>query len=103
MSSKNYVVEHDEYDGGKSWHNCPPPFIGWWWTTVNNQWQSWRWWDGTAWSLGITEKEEEKVSIDTVSWRAFHPTEHDTSRIWWSWVWPSNARVGRLLPLETTA
>jgi hypothetical protein len=39
------------------WHSGPPPSIGWWPASVNENPKFFRWYDGAEWSASVTESD----------------------------------------------
>ena len=76
----------------RTWHNGPPPHVGWW----NASWcrleTSWRWWDGKTWSLAATPKYSAEDAAG-VSEQPYHQSD-----IEWTDFYPENARVPRVGP-----
>lgn len=77
----------------RTWHNGPPPHIGWWNASNSCYEGAWRWWDGTVWSLIA-------LDIDTAQEAAAQAKERAVyqDHIQWTDYWPENARVPRIDP-----
>lgn len=75
------------------WHKGPPPHVGWWNASLNQNPSSWRWWNGTEWSI---------AARDTRSAHAAAVFARTRSRllkdIRWTDYYPANARVPRVAP-----
>ena len=77
------------------WLSGPPPHVGWY-ETNNGCAILWRWWDGIAWSYGVTENSTAENAEFFSSLKVpFNP------KISWSDYWPENARVPRIDPRES--
>jgi len=78
----------------RTWHQGPPPHVGWWNASILRSSNIWRWWDGTCWS--------QPVSADSGWQNAEHrakiPNGDDGYELEWSDYYPKNARVPRIDP-----
>lgn len=77
------------------WHKGPPPHIGWWVASVNRYDDSWRWWDGVAWSYpALPRSPRSNVAYSS----KHHAPQDDQKSIEWSDYYPEGARVPRIDP-----
>lgn len=68
----------------------PPPHIGWWQASANDNPDIWRWWDGQQWSAAV-------LAGATPEWVAEQAAKPALlSDIRWTTWWPGHARVPRL-------
>lgn len=44
------------------WHKGPPPEIGWWPASINEDPQSIRWWNGKFWSCSCFPEESSEIA-----------------------------------------
>lgn len=75
------------------WHRGPPPFVGWWMSSLDRCADYWRWWDGEKWSIAAHRLQGEKLAAEL----AAAPTIYQ-SLVEWCDYWPEGARVPRLAP-----
>lgn len=81
----------------REWHSGPPPHIGWWNASNDENPGVWRWWNGEAWSVAAYEGN----SAEQVEHKAQTPLEPiwcEPTDIYWCDYWPENARVPRIDP-----
>lgn len=48
------------------WHKGPPPSVGWWPASRYKIFGSYRWWNGSAWSVAVFESYN-KISVSRAS------------------------------------
>ena len=77
----------------REWHSGPPPHVGWWNASVQQDQDSWRWWNGRQWSQVAFAGESAVTGRRAAMQKA--PRE---LVIKWSDYWPKNARVPRIKP-----
>lgn len=78
------------------WHSGPPPHVGWWLASYSKHPDTWRWWDGNAWSApAFNDYSAKQAGIE-----ANKPAIESPKAISWCNYWPENARVPRLNPAE---
>lgn len=75
------------------WHKGAPPHVGWWNASAFRNPLNWRWWDGTQWSLVVSENE----AIEVVAIYAI--VKCPWTFIEWTDFYPKNARVPRVDPI----
>jgi len=99
----NSVSIHDKHsdnirlatEADREWHSGPPPHVGWWNASMNESPNTWRWWNGTAWSTACFQGTE----INEIGRIALEPGDtYEQECVQWSWDWPANARVPRINP-----
>lgn len=80
-----------------TFHNGPPPFPGWWYTSsgIDNEWRWWRWWDGESWSFGVSVGDDGIKAAETAMNKVYHTI---AKCIKWCDYWPEDARCPRLNP-----
>ncbi len=76
----------------RQWHSGPPPHVGWWQASVRRRPSSWRWWDGTGWSLSA----EHTCSASQAGHLARDP--NPSGPVQWTHYYPLDARVPRVAP-----
>ena len=82
----------------RTWRAGPPPHVGWWNTSVWKDDDSWRWWDGSRWSLPAWPE----FTAERAAMRAAAPAPRIKQRaILWTDCWPEGARVPRVDPRST--
>lgn len=74
------------------WHSGPPPYIGWWNASTNQNREYWRWWNGKVWSHVLCD-DDVMPSLKMLSLTFDCPCH-----IQWTDFWPENARVPRIDP-----
>jgi len=78
----------------RTWHEGPPPHVGWWNASTNMAEESWRWWNGSTWSHAAlphyTAEDASKYGLQTKGFL--------TCEIQWTHNWPVNGRVPRINP-----
>ncbi|WP_367847030.1 hypothetical protein [Rhodoferax sp. WC2427] len=77
----------------RTWHRGPPPHIGWWQASSGRSTRTWRWWNGTCWSIVAFPEDD----LASVAMCAATPTE--STNVEWTTYWPDFARVPRTSPL----
>lgn len=75
------------------WHKGQPPHIGWWNASKIGSYDTWRWWNGSEWSVLVYE-EEAQLSASIF---AKHVARIQVN-IQWTDYYPVNARVPRVDP-----
>ena len=79
----------------REWHSGPPPHVGWWNASQTKHNESWRWWNGSSWSMDVHQN-------DGSAWAGGHAMWVETAEInaiiKWTDYWPENARVPRINP-----
>lgn len=98
-----------------TWHEGPPPHVGWWCASPYRGYNIWRWWNGHQWSVGVAACSNfHNLSalanipdrMPPVRGRNVNPEERlarttgflNHSRILWCYYWPEDAVVGRFNP-----
>ena len=73
-------------------HDCKPPYRGWWYTHDRlGKAGPWRWWDGDRWSVGYHSHESlEQRSV----WMLGYETPKNYCP--WSFYYPNDARLPRI-------
>ena len=74
----------------RKWRKGKPPSIGWWNASNSRKKDTWRWWNGSAWSLSVSNKEKEAKAG-----RLAKCVDLNSSAIEWNDFWPEDARVAR--------
>ena len=91
------MPEHELTKVDREWHSGVPPHVGWWNASNAKCPITWRWWNGTTWSVAAYEGN----SAEPVERKARTPLEPiwcKQTDIYWSDYWPANARVPRINP-----
>ena len=78
----------------RTWHKGPPPHVGWWNASTARLDESWRWWDGSRWSVSFSPNKGRAAAGRAVKC----PTGTPSVRIEWNDYWPDGARVPRIDP-----
>lgn len=81
----------------QTWHQGPPPHVGWWNANSIRSQIIWRWWDGERWSMPATDS----FGPAAAAIRANRPYASDN--IEWTDYWPENARAPRIKPNKVKA
>lgn len=76
-----------------TFHGGPPPHIGWWNASISRSLFIWRWWDGRHWSEAVFTSSNAQAAA-----RRANAKSKEAGRIYWSHLWPANARVPRINP-----
>jgi hypothetical protein len=101
----NSVSIHDKHSDkfrlatkdDREWHSGPPPHVGWWNASMNESPNTWRWWNGTAWSTACFQG----IEINEIGRIALEPGDtYEQECVQWSDYWPENARVPRIDPTK---
>ena len=74
------------------WHKGPPPSIGWWPASLNQDRNILRWWDGEAWSFGA-QKWMSPAKAAAVAGKRDDRNQH---RIMWTdrpKLWPERSKT----------
>jgi len=74
------------------WKSGPPPFVGWWNASTRQTQISWRWWNGSHWSVPCCPADKEVGSFAEIPSKALRRC------IEWNDRWPEGARVPRIDP-----
>lgn len=77
------------------WHRGQPPHVGWWNASVINMRNSWRWWDGKAWSDAAFHCFSEAEANHLAKIKVHKAVQ---AKIMWTYDWPEGARVPRINP-----
>ena len=78
------------------WHKGPPPHVGWWNASTDDNENVWRWWNGEYWSQASNERRPAEAAVGRAKYRTFCCQD----AIEWSDYWPADARVPRLDPTD---
>jgi hypothetical protein len=77
----------------RKWHKGPPPHVGWWEASTNQNRNVWRWWCGSSWSEFSTPCETPYCASLIAKYNYY-----SVKRMEWTYYWPENARVPRINP-----
>ncbi len=75
------------------WNLFGPPHIGWWIASNCRDWNVWRWWNGSTWSLPVGPCEGEERAAQMA-----YKVSDGQQYIAWTDYYPANARVPRVAP-----
>jgi hypothetical protein len=65
------------------WQSSPPPGVGWWPASTDNDAETLRWWDGTRWSIGCHCSR----TADESAWAAAQKSNNRPGSIYWTHRW----------------
>ena len=77
----------------RTWHDGPPPHVGWWNASIDRLEDIWRWWDGKNWGWATSQRDSQHEAG-----RMAKQKTQDYVRIEWNDYYPANARVPRINP-----
>lgn len=80
----------------RKWHKGPPPHVGWWNASSCRLNQSWRWWDGTCWSVCADPYQSAESAAEDAR------VVCNSALIEWTDYYPEGARVPRINPAATS-
>jgi hypothetical protein len=89
------MPEHELTKVDREWYSGPPPHVGWWNASKCRYTDVWRWWNGEAWSVLVSELHDSESAGKEAAKVDSYAT---VDMVEWSDYWPANARVPRINP-----